>query len=126
MYYANETKLSQRSKQNTGEQHISLGFRFLRILKKHKKLISKRRLTFGRKKFEKYIANVCVNFGAFNGVAPEQMREVKVKLGFKYFGTHMIFDRKMDDKFNRKSRIVTGGHKMAPPSSITNSSVVTR
>ena len=38
----------------------------------------------------------------------------------------MIFDIKMDGKFTCKARLVAGGHKAAPPSSITYSSVVTR
>ena len=38
----------------------------------------------------------------------------------------MIFDIKMNVKFNRKSRLVGGGHNTAPPSSISCFSVVTR
>ena len=57
---------------------------------------------------------------------PEQMIEVKVKPGFKYVGTHMIFDIKIDRNFTHKARLVSGGHKMAPPLSITCSIVVTR
>ena len=38
----------------------------------------------------------------------------------------MIFDIKMDGKFTCRVRLVAGGHKMAPPSSITYSIVVTR
>ena len=55
------------------------------------------------------------NFEVLREVTPEQMREGKVKPGFKYFGTHMIFDIKMDGKFTRKSRLLAGGHKMAHP-----------
>ena len=54
------------------------------------------------------------------------MRKGKVKPGFKYVGTHMIFNIKMDGKFTRKSRLVSSGHKTSPPSSITYSIVVTR
>ena len=46
MLFANETELSQSSNQNTGKQHISLGFRFLRRLTRHTKLIGKRGLHF--------------------------------------------------------------------------------
>ena len=53
------------------------------------------------------------------------MREVKVKPGFKYVGTHMVFDIKMDGKFTRRPRLVAGGYNTAPPFSITYSSVVT-
>ena len=59
-------------------------------------------------------------------MTPEQMREEKVKPGFKYVGTHMVFDIKMDGKFTRKARLVEGRNKTAPPSSINYSSVVTR
>ena len=52
-------------------------------------------------------------------MTPEQTREGKVKPGFKYFGTNMIFDIKTDRKFSRKTRIVVGRHKTAPPSFIT-------
>ena len=38
----------------------------------------------------------------------------------------MVFNIKMDSKFTSKARLVAGGHKTAPPSSITYSSVVTR
>ena len=39
---------------------------------------------------------------------------------------YMIFDIKLDGKFTRKARLVAGGHTIAPPSSITYSSVVSR
>ena len=52
-------------------------------------------------------------------MTPEQKREGKIKPGFKYVGTHMIFDIKMNDKFTRKARLVAGGHKKAPSSSTT-------
>ena len=65
------------------------------------------------------MANVRVAFKFLKGVTPEQMREGKVKPGFKYVGTHMVFDIKMNDKFTRKARLVSGGNKTAPPSSIT-------
>ena len=48
MLFANNTELSQGSNQNTGEQHIRLGFSFLRRLTRHIKLISKRGLMFGK------------------------------------------------------------------------------
>ena len=61
------------------------------------------------------MANVRVAFEVLNGVTPDQMRELKVKPGSKYFGTHMIFDIKMDGKFTRKVRLVAGRNKTAPP-----------
>ena len=38
----------------------------------------------------------------------------------------MIFDIKIDGKFTRKSRLVANGHTTAPPSSIKQSSFVSR
>ena len=61
------------------------------------------------------MANFCVAFGDFKGVTPEHMKEGKVKLSFKHFTTHRIFDIKMDGKFTRKAKFVAGGHKMSPP-----------
>ena len=54
------------------------------------------------------------------------MREVKVKPVFKHVRAHMNFVINMDGKFTRKSRLVVGGRKMSPPSSITYSSFVSR
>ena len=70
--------------------------------------------------------NVPVALQDLKGLKLDQMREVKVRPGFKYVGTHMIFDIKTNGKFTRKSRIVAGGNKTAHPLSITYSSVVTR
>ena len=49
-------------------------------------------------------------------MTPEQMREGKVKPGFKYVGTHVIFDIKMGGKFTCKARLVAGRNITAPPS----------
>ena len=38
----------------------------------------------------------------------------------------MIFDIKMDGKFTRKARLVADGYKIAPPSSIIYSNVVSK
>ena len=54
------------------------------------------------------------------------MIEGKVRSGYKYVVTHMIFDIKMDSKFTHKARLVSGRNKMALPSSIAYYSVVTR
>ena len=72
------------------------------------------------------MANIRLAFMDLKVVTPEQMREGKAKLIFKYVGTHMLFDIKMDSKFTRKSILVAGGHKTSPPSSIAYSRVVTR
>ena len=50
----------------------------------------------------------------------------KVKPGYKYCTTHMVFDIKIDGKFTRKARLVADGHKTDAPASITYSSVVSR
>ena len=68
------------------------------------------------------MANVRVAFEILKVIIPDHIREGKVKSEFKYFRTHMIFNIIMDGKFTRKTRLVAGGHKMAPPSSITYSS----
>ena len=70
------------------------------------------------------MANILVAFDVMNEVTPEKMIEVKVKPGFKYVRTHMIFYIKMDGKFTRKARLLSGGHNTPPPYSITYSSVV--
>ena len=81
--------------------------------------------TFCMKAIEKEMDNVCVTLEVFKGVKPDQTREGKLKLGFKYVLTHMIFYIKMDGKFTCKSILGSGGHKTALLSSITYSSVVT-
>ena len=57
-----------------------------------------------------------VSLWGFKGVTPEQMREGKVQPGFKYVGTHVIFDIKMGGKFTCKARLVAGRNITAPPS----------
>ena len=78
------------------------------------------------KAIEKEMKNVRISFTKLEGVTPEEMRKGKVKPGFKYCGTHMIFDIKMDGKFTRKARLVADGHTTDAPASITYSSVVSR
>ena len=72
------------------------------------------------------MANSCVAFKVFKVVTPEQMREGNVKQTFKYVGTHIIFDIKMDGKFTRKDRLVAGVHNRSPPLYTTYYSVVNR
>ena len=72
------------------------------------------------------MANVCVDSRFFKGVIPYQMGEEKVKPGFEYVRTYMIFDGKMDGKFTRRYILVADRYKTAPPQSMTYSSVVTR
>ena len=81
---------------------------------------------FWTKAIAKEMKNVRIAFESVDGVTPEQMREGKVKPGFNYITTHMIFDIKMDGKFTRKARLVADGHKTMAPAAITYSSVVSR
>jgi len=75
---------------------------------------------------EKEMKNVRIAFEKHDNVSKEQMITGKVKPGFTYCSTHMIFDIKMDGKFTRKARLMADGHKTRPPSSITYPSVVSR
>ena len=72
------------------------------------------------------MANVRVSFKVLKGVTPDHMSEGKVKPEFKYVGTHMILNIKMDCKFTHKDRLLQGGHNTSPPFYITNSIFVTR
>ena len=56
----------------------------------------------------------------------EQMQTGKIKPGYKYCSTHMIFDIKLDRNFTSKTRLVTDGHKTNAPASITYFNVVSR
>ncbi len=75
---------------------------------------------------EKEMKNVRVAFEKIDGVTEQQMRTGKVRPGYSFCSTHMIFDVKMDGSFTRKARLVADGHKTKPPTSITYSSVVSR
>ena len=81
---------------------------------------------FWTKAIEREMANVRIAFEKLEGVNEEQMRSGKLKPGFKFCDTHMIFDIKMDGKFTRKARLVADGHRTDAPASITYSSVVSR
>ena len=78
------------------------------------------------KAIEKEMRNVRIAFEKIDDVTEAEMRTGKIRPGYSYCSTHMIFDIKMDGKFTRKARLVAEGHKTRPPSSITYSSVVTR
>jgi len=75
---------------------------------------------------EKEIRNVRITFEKLENVSQDQMRTGKIKPGYSYGSTHMIFDIKMDGAFTRKARLVADGHKTRPPASVTYSSVVSR
>ena len=55
--------------------------------------------------------SVRIAFDELEGVTEEEIQTGKVKPGYKYCGTHIIFDIKMDGKFTRKARLVADGHK---------------
>ena len=72
------------------------------------------------------MTNFRISFERLDGVTPDEMRKGKIKPGYEHVNEHIIFDIKMDGKFNRKARLVDDGHTTAPPSSITHSSIVSR
>ncbi|GFH50498.1 hypothetical protein CTEN210_06974 [Chaetoceros tenuissimus] len=59
---------------------------------------------FWTKAIEKKMSNVCIAFEKLEGVIEEEMRSGKVKPGFKFCDTHIIFNIKMNGKFTRKAR----------------------
>ena len=74
----------------------------------------------------KEMKNVRIAFEDLKGVTPKQIQTGKVKPGYSFCSTHMIFDIKMDGKFTRKARFVADEKKTEAPSSLTYSSVVYR
>ena len=70
--------------------------------------------------------NVHVAFEAWEEGSLEDDRRGQKLLGYQEIGYHMIFDIKMDRRFTRKARYVSGGHTTDPPSSITYSRLVSR
>ena len=53
MFFVNETELFQKFKAKNGQQNISLGIRFLRRLRRHKKIDQKTGTNFRTKVTEK-------------------------------------------------------------------------
>ena len=49
-----------------------------------------------------------------------------IPIGYQKIKCHMIFEIKLGENFQRKERLVGGGHKTIAPASITYSSVVSR
>jgi hypothetical protein len=85
---------------------------------KHALEIDRRtRTDFWIKAIQKEMRNVGI---AFEFLTPG----TTIPIGYKWIPLNMIFDVKMD--FSRKARLVAGGHKTDPPSSMTYSSVVSR
>ena len=63
--------------------------------------------------------NVRVAFEAWEEGSLEDARRGQKLVGYQEIRCHMIFDIKMDGRFTRKARYVTGGHTTDPLSSIT-------
>ena len=78
------------------------------------------------KSIEKEIMNVRVALEKLDGVAEEKMRTGKIKSGYKFCRTHMIFDILMDGKLTCKARLVEYGHETDAPTLITYLSLVSR
>jgi len=76
------------------------------------------------KAIEKEMRNVRIAFEKIDDVTEAEMRTGKIRPGYSYCSTHMVFDIKMDGSFTRKARLVADGHKTRSPTSITYSSVV--
>ena len=72
------------------------------------------------------MTNIRIAFEKLDGVTPDEMRKGKIKPGYEHINVHMIFDINMDGKFTKNAILVADGHTIAPPSSITYSSVVSR
>ena len=70
------------------------------------------------------MTNLRIAFEKLDGVTPEQILTGKIKLGYNYCSTNMLFDIKMDGNFTRKDHLVANGHKTNAPGSITYPSVV--
>jgi len=81
---------------------------------------------FWTKVIKKEMQNMRIVFEKKEGVTKEEMESGKVIPSYKYITTHMIFNIKMDRKFTRKARLITNGHKIDVPTSITYSSVISR
>ena len=67
-----------------------------------------------------------ITFEKLDELMLEQMLTAKIKPGYDYLSTHIIFYYKMDVKFMSKAYFVANGHKMDASSSITYLSVVSR
>ena len=67
-----------------------------------------------------------ITFEKIDDVTPEHMQTGKIRTGYKYCSTHMVFDIKMDKNLKSKARLVANGHKMDALFSTTYSSVVSR
>ena len=65
-------------------------------------------------------------FDNIDGVTHDEMRKGKINPGYENVNMHMIFYIKMDRKFTIKEILVDEGHKKAPTSPFTYSSVVYR
>ena len=81
---------------------------------------------FWTKAIVKEMTNVRISFDKLDGVTPDAMGKGTIKPGYEHVNMYMIFGINMNGNFTRKSRLVADGHTIAPTSSITFSSVVSR
>ena len=72
------------------------------------------------------MANVCIVFEKLDRVTINETRKGKIRPGYERINVHMVFDINMDGNITIKARLVAEGHKTAPPSLITYSSVVSK
>ena len=119
-------KIISKVKSNYWRTSHKFGIRVPKTVKEAYEIDKETGTDFWTKAIEKEMTNVRIAFEKLKGISVEQMKSGKIKPGYKEAELHMIFDIKMDGKFTRKARLVAGGHKLSPPSSITYSSVVAR
>ena len=67
----------------------------------------------------KEIRNACIEFEKLDIVTPDDMMNGNINPGYEHVNMNMIFDIKMDGKFNRKAILVADGHTTSLSSSIT-------
>ena len=72
------------------------------------------------------MSKISVAYVGIDNCTPEQVisKQYPSLIGFKLIKCHIIFDIKLC--FTRKARFVAGGHMTEAPTSLTNSSVVSR
>ena len=83
------------------------------------RLTVNRGLPFGPRLFR-------IAFEKLDNITPDDMWKDYIKPGYEHVNVHMIFDIKMYGKFTKKLVSVAYRDTIAPPSSITYSSVVSK
>ena len=94
------------------------GIEVLKTVQDNLDIDSKRGTDFWEKNIRKEMTNVRIEFENIDGMTPEQMRTGKIKPGYKYFSTHMIFYIKIGGKFASKDILVADAHNTDAPASI--------